>query len=117
MRGRNETVNKEHKHERRTTSKLRETAHKFCSKWRQICQENKSLNSTSTSGKNLEGRFNTQVLWNKLHLEVADSKCLVHCYPMQSCLRVESKTFKRMGPPVVEKQIIDGNIHEIIKEA
>lgn len=27
------------------------------------------------------------------------------------------KTYKRMGIPVVEKQIIDGNIHEIIKEA
>ena len=38
-----EKIMKELEHERRTASKLRETAHKFCRKWREECQENNKM--------------------------------------------------------------------------
>lgn len=36
-------ITKEREHERRTASKLRETARKFCRKWREKCQENNKM--------------------------------------------------------------------------
>lgn len=38
-----EKIMKEREHERRTASKLRETARKFCRKWREKCQENNKM--------------------------------------------------------------------------
>lgn len=38
-----EKIMKEREHERRTASKLQETARKFCRKWREKCQENNKM--------------------------------------------------------------------------
>lgn len=36
-------IMKEREQDRRTASKLRETAHEFCRKWREKCQENNKI--------------------------------------------------------------------------
>ena len=85
---------KECEHERRTASKLRETVCKFCRKWREKCQENNKMRNLllqyRAQVRLLKGvfTFDTNVLWNEIDLELADSIVhLAHCYHMRGCLR------------------------------
>lgn len=83
-------IMKEREHERRTASKLRETARKFCRKWREKCQENNKM-------RNLLLQYRPQVRFLKgvlIHviLELTDSineYILYSVIPCEVAWRVE----------------------------
>lgn len=83
-------IMKEREHERRTASKLRETARKFCRKWREKCQENNKM-------RNLLLQYRPQVRFLKgvlIHviLELTDSineYILYSVFPCKVAWRVE----------------------------
>ena len=65
---------KEREHDRRTASKLRETARKFCRKWREKCQENNKM-------RNLLLQYRPQVRFCNFGAGRSDKGVyLVQCY-------------------------------------